>query len=520
MTIQSDSKHHHSRLSLAALLWETARRRPHATAIVFGESRISYQQLWDESRRYAAVLRDRGVRAGDRVALLLQNSPDFPRSYYAVQALGAVVVPVHTLLTASEISYQLKDAGARILIADEALADVGKEAADLAAIPLMTTGGSEFVDSDRLDQLARCVDPLEEPAARAPEDDAVILYTSGTTGKPKGAVLTQLNLFMNADVFACEVLRLREHDVILGCLPLFHSFGQTCTMNSAFRVGASLVLLPRFDGAVALAKLVDDEVTVFMGVPTMYLGLLDAAQRDPRRPNLRVAVSGGSALPVAVIDRVKQAFGVDVLEGYGLSETSPVATFNQEVFGCRPGTVGHPIWGVDVAIANPENDRRIEMLPANTLGEVVIRGHCVMKGYHNLPAASRAAIVDGWFRTGDIGSIDDDGFVRIVDRKKDMIVRGGYNVYPREVEDALMQHPAVTNVAVIGVPDAFYGEEVCAVVVRASAAQGVSAEEIVTWSKGRLAKYKYPRRVEFVDKLPLGPSGKVLKRELVARFCE
>jgi long-chain acyl-CoA synthetase len=324
---------------------------------------------------------------------------------------------------------------------------------------------------------------------------------------------------MNVTITTYDVIGLTSDDVILGCLPLFHSFGQICAMNSGFRAGAALVLVPRFDGAVALDAIEAHGVTVFEGVPTMYIALLDAARtREGALPALRMAVSGGASLPVTVMDRWREVFGSEIYEGYGLSETSPVATFNQRAVGRKPGTVGTPIWGVDVEIARAEVEDRIELVPTGEIGEVVIRGHNIFTGYLNNHAATTAAIVDGWFRSGDLGTKDADGFVSIVDRKKDMVLRGGFNVYPREVEEVLLRHPAVGQVAVIALPHDVHGEEVCAVVVRSPEGAAATAEEIVAWAREQIAAYKYPRVVEFVDAFPLGPSGKVLKRELVARF--
>jgi long-chain acyl-CoA synthetase len=295
-------------------------------------------------------------------------------------------------------------------------------------------------------------------------------------------------------------------------------------MNATFYRGSTIVLMPRFDGQQALDLMVKRNVTLFLGVPTMYIGLLDAARTNPARPPLRRGCSGGASIPLTVLEKFQEVFGVEVYEGYGLSETSPVATFNQADFGRKPGTVGCAIWGVEVAIARPEVEERIELLPPNTLGEVVIRGHNIMKGYHNNPEATAAAIVDGWFRSGDLGTIDDEGFVSIVDRKKDLVIRGGFNVYPREVEEQLLRHPAIAQVAVIPVPDEVHGEEVCAVVIRTPDAgdrdEDDLAREIVEWSKERLGRHKYPRIVRFTDAFPLGPSGKVLKRELVATYRE
>ena len=491
-------------LSLASILAESASRHPGRPAVIAGPDMIVYADLWRQARAYARFFLESGIRPGERIALLMPNCPDFPRAYYGILAAGAVVVPVHALLTAEEIAYILRDSGAKMLVCHEVLAAAGRAGADAAGVKFVPAGvpGSEPVDTFLL---------------RQEDDDAVILYTSGTTGTPKGAVLSQSNLVFNASVCAFDLFKLDSSDVLLCALPLFHSFGQTCVMNNAFRAGASIVMVPRFDGAAALDLMMRDRVTVFNGVPTMYVALLDAAKKDERRPSLRFAASGGSSLPLAVLEAWERAFNTTIYEGYGLSETSPVASFNQREFGRKPGTVGRGIWGVDLAIARAEVEDRIELLPPDELGEIVIRGHCVFKGYLNKPEATKAAIVDGWFRSGDLGTKDGDGFVTIVDRKKDMILRGGFNVYPREVEECLMRHPAVKQVAVIGVPHEVHGEEIHAVVVL-HAENGVIGEELIAWSQEHLAKYKYPRHVHFIEAMPLGPSGKVLKRELRQRY--
>ncbi|HEV2889755.1 MAG TPA: long-chain fatty acid--CoA ligase [Frankiaceae bacterium] len=496
-------------LSIASILAESAVRHAGRDAVVMGPQRTTYAELWADARRYAAALRERGVGPGDKVAVLIPNVPDFPKTYYGVLALGAVVVPVHALLKAEEIEYVLRDSGAKVLVCHDALQGEGAKGAELAEVPLVSPSA-----------LAEAATQVDTYVQRDAADEAVILYTSGTTGKPKGAVLSHLNVVMNVTISAFDVIGLRPDDVILGCLPLFHSFGQTCAMNSGFRAGATLVLMPRFDGPAALDAIEAYGVTVFEGVPTMYIALLEAARTDERRPRLRIAVSGGASLPMAVMDRWRETFGSEIYEGYGLSETSPVATFNHESIGRKPGTVGTPIWGVDVEIAKAEVEGSIELVTApGEIGEVVIRGHNVFTGYLNNDEATRAAIVDGWFRSGDLGTKDEDGFVSIVDRKKDMVLRGGYNVYPREVEEVLLRHEGIGQVAVIALPDPTHGEEVCAVVVRSPEAGDLTAEDVVAWSKERLAAHKYPRVVHFVDAFPLGPSGKVLKRELVARFA-
>jgi long-chain acyl-CoA synthetase len=513
-----------SMLSTAALLAESAQRYPDRVAVVAGTERVTYAQLWEQARRYAAVLADRGIGPGDRIALLVPNVTDFPRFYYGVLALGAVVVPVHALLVPDEIEYALRDSGAALLVAAGPLVENGSKGAELAGVPLLTSLLPEALPGiDRVEDVAPTVEPLRTYLPVAPDDDAVILYTSGTTGQPKGAVLSHFNLTMNAMLSATDIMQMEPaNEVVLGCLPLFHTFGQTCAMNAGFFAAATLVLMPRFDGGQALELMRAHNVTIFEGVPTMYLGLLDAVSSGGQPVSLKLAVSGGASLPVAVIERFKDVFDADIFEGYGLSETSPVATFNMPVYGRKPGTVGCAIWGVDVEIARADVEDRIELLPQGEIGEIVIRGHNVMTGYLDRPEATAEAIVDGWFRSGDLGTKDSDGFVTIVDRKKDLVIRGGFNVYPREVEEAMMRHPAIAQVAVIGLPDERCGEEVVAVVkLSADVADRPpddAAEELTTWGHENLGHHKYPRLIKIVDEFPLGPSGKVLKRELVARY--
>jgi long-chain acyl-CoA synthetase len=502
-------------LTIASMLAESATRFADNTAVVLGDLRLTYAQLWAHAKQYAAVLREQGIGPGDKVAVLLPNTPHFPLAYYGTIALGAVVVPVHALLKAEEIEYVLSDSGAKALICAAPLLGEGTKGAELAGVPVLAVMDGGDASITRIDTLALSATPIDTYVQRDPEDTAVILYTSGTTGYPKGAEITHLNITMNVAVLAQHSFEIDQNDTILGCLPLFHTFGQTVCMNTGFYVGATVVLLPRFDGAQALELLVNEQCTMFMGVPTMYVGLIEAAKTSELRPQLKAALSGGAALPLAVLERFAEVFGTQILEGYGLTETSPVATFNQVGFEPKPGTVGKAIWGVDVEIARAELDDRIELLPTGELGEIVVRGHNVFKGYLNRPEATAAAIIDGWFRTGDLGTKDEEGYVTIVDRKKDMVVRGGYNVYPRDVEEVLLRHPGISQVAVIGLPDAKYGEEVVAVVVKEGE---VTEAEIVAWSKQQLAAYKYPRRVIFTQSFPLGPSGKILKRELVVQY--
>jgi long-chain acyl-CoA synthetase len=516
-------------LSLAAVLAEPAWRRPHKAAVIQGGQEVSYGDLWAQSLAQAAALRQLGVEPGDRVALLSPNVVDFPRGYYAILAAGAVVVPIHLLLTPTEIAYILQDSGAKVLVAHVARAEEAAKAAEVAGIPVFPVGGpaaetAETAEAVETAETADPPEPLRTYLTRQPEDPAVIIYTSGTTGQPKGAILTQLNMVMNATVSAFDCNETSANDVALGCLPLFHIFGQTVSMNSIFRVGATVVLQPRFEPDEAIDLMLRHQVNTFHGVPQMYLALTGAAKARinagrTELPKLKIAVSGGASLPLPVLESFNQVFDTSIMEGYGLSETSPTATVNQALFGARAGTVGHTVWGVDVEVARADLDERIELLAPGELGELVIRGHGVFAGYLGRPEADAEALVDGWFRTGDLGTKDEAGYVTIVDRKKDLVIRGGFNVYPREVEDALVRHPAIAEAAVIGLPDEVHGEEVCACVILKAGASA-TAEEIIAWSQERLGRHKYPRRIEFRTQFPLGPSMKVLKRELRAELAQ
>ncbi|TCL87371.1 long-chain acyl-CoA synthetase [Curtobacterium sp. PhB142] len=513
--------------SVAAILAESAARYPDDVAVIVGDHRTTYAELWSETLAYAGALRARGVTEGSRVAMLVPNVADFARVYYATLALGAVVVPVHALLKRREIEYLLQDSGAMLLVCAAPLLTEGAAGAELAGVDVITVlapadhddhdGHDGHDGPDRLEALAAAAEPLDTYVPRDPFDTATILYTSGTTGKPKGAEGSHFALLEQVNTNLMSTFDMHRGDVLLGALPLFHTFGQTCTMNTGFRAGATIVMLPKFDGDAALSAMVEHGCEIFMGVPTMYMALLDAATRNDARPDLRYAISGGASLPLAVLERFQTVFDAPIHEGYGLTETSPVATFNHVGRAPRPGTIGTPVWGVDVEIADPATPDAIVLLPHGEIGELVIRGHNLMNGYLDRPEDTDAAIVDGWFRTGDLGTKDDDGFLTIVDRTKDMIIRNGYNVYPRQVEEVLATHPDVTMAAVFGVPHELHGQEIeAAVVLRAGAT--VSPDELVHFVSDEIAAYKFPRVVHVVDALPLGPSGKVLKRTLVEQF--
>lgn len=510
---------HAATASVASILKESADRHPDEIAIVVGPTHTTYAQLWAETRAYAGALRAKGVTDGSRVAMLIPNVADFPRVYYAVLALGGIAVPIHALLKQHEIEYVLRDSGATMLVCAAPLLAEGAAGAGLAGVDVVTVLAPAEMHTgfDRLEALAEAAEPIDTYVPRDPFDTATILYTSGTTGKPKGAEGSHFSLLEQVNVLLLSTFDMTTGDRVLGALPLFHTFGQTCTMNVAFRAGATVVMVPKFDGDTALRVMVDEKCDIFMGVPTMYMALLDAATRSDDRPTLKYAISGGAALPVAIIDRFRSVYGAEIHEGYGLTETSPVATFNHVGRPTRAGTIGTAIWGVDVEIADQSVEDRIVLMPSGSIGELVVRGHNLMTGYLNRPEETAKALVDGWFRTGDLGTKADDGYITIVDRTKDMIIRNGYNVYPRQVEEVLASHPDVMMAAVFGVPHESHGQEIeAAVVLRPGST--ATPDELIAFVSDEIAAYKYPRVVHLVESLPLGPSGKILKRELVLRY--
>jgi long-chain acyl-CoA synthetase len=494
--------------NLALDLREAAQMYPNRPAVRLDDTVLTYAQLDDLSARAAGWLRGRGLRPGDPVGIMAPNVPLFPVFYYGVLRAGGAVVPMNPLLKSREVAHYLGDSGARLVLAwDSAAGEAAGEAAAGAATAgadAVAIGGPTLAEIGAWPPVA-----AREMARRADDDTAVILYSSGTTGTPKGAELTHANLRRNASVTATSLLGLGPDDVVMGCLPLFHSFGQTCGLNAAVLSGACLTLIPRFSPAAALRVIERDRVTVFEGVPTMYVSMLGEGPGSADTSSLRVCVSGGAALPVEVLHGFEKAFGTVILEGYGLSETSPVATFNR-CDNRKPGSIGLPIEGVQLKLVSVDGSGDA---PPGEAGEIAIRGHNVMKGYLNRPEATAAALRGGWFHTGDLARADADGFYYIVDRKKEMIIRGGYNVYPREIEEVLYEHPAVLEAAVIGVPHPALGEEIgAAVTLRPGAVS--TPEELREYVRQRVAPYKYPRHVWLTDRLPKGPTGKLLKREI------
>jgi long-chain acyl-CoA synthetase len=490
--------------NLAYNLLAAAERYPEQRALRFEGGQLTYAELDQATARVVGLLRERGVLPGDRVGIMLPNVPEFALAYYGVLRAGGVVVPMNVLLKRREVAFYLNDSEAKLVLAWHELAEEVQPGAAAAGAECLLVAPAEF------GRLLSMVEPVSAVSARAADDTAVILYTSGTTGKPKGAQLTHSNLAINADL-SKQLFSLAPDDVILGALPLFHAFGQTCGLNAAVSAAASLALIQRFDPREVLEVIERHSVTVFEGVPTMYAALLHHPARerfDPR--TLRLCVSGGAALPVELLRGFERAFGCVILEGYGLSETSPVACFNHPNRERKPGSIGTPIEGVEMRLV--DDDRR--QAAPGAVGEIAIRGHNVMKGYWKRPEATAEAIdADGWFYSGDLARIDEDGRYFIVDRKKELIIRGGYNVYPREIEEVLYEHPAVREAAVIGIPHPELGEEVGAAVALKDGDE-VDAEELKAYVKGLVAAYKYPRHVWIVDELPKTATGKILKREI------
>ncbi len=506
-------------LNLATILRETTARQPSEAAIRIGDVAMSYTELHGLAQRFAGGLRGLGIGRGRHVALMLPNVPHFSIAYFGAHYAAAPVVPLNVLLTPDEIAYHLEDSDAVALVVWEGFYEQARAAFErVESCAHLIVAKADRGDltapegAQNMSALIADAEPVLDLPDTMPDDTAVILYTSGTTGRPKGAELTHFNLFYNADYVAHRLLA-GPKKTALCVLPLFHSFGQTVIQNATLRGGGTLVLMPRFEPEAAFELMQKHRVNLFAGVPTMYFALLHHPNADAYDlSSLSYCLSGGAAMPVEVMKAFDEKYGVNILEGYGLSETSPVASFNVADRPKKPGSIGIPIDGVEFRL---EADDGTILAESGQPGEIAIKGHNVMKGYYKRPEVNLRQIVDGWFKTGDIATRDDDGYYFIVDRKKDMIIRGGYNVYPREIEEVLYAHPAVAEAAVIGVPHDSHGEEVKAVLALKEGATA-TPEEIIAYCKEHLAAYKYPRLVEIRDALPKGPTGKILKRELRA----
>jgi long-chain acyl-CoA synthetase len=490
-------------MNLASLLTDSVARDGDHVAIRLDDIALTYAQLDGASAHIVGLLRDHGFELGDRVGIMLPNVPYFPVVYYGVLRAGGIVVPMNVLLRKREVAFYLEDSGAKLLFAWDGFAADAQAGAEQAGAECILVKVGEF------EHEVGAAQPITEVADVDDDATAVILYTSGTTGTPKGAELTHANLARNAQA-SRDMFGFGSEAMTLGALPLFHSFGQTCSLNATIGGGGTLSLIPRFDPGKALEIIQRDKVNIFQGVPTMYGAMLHHPGHESfDTSSLQLCASGGSAMPAELMRGFEDAFGCVILEGYGLSESSPVASFNHPDRERKPGSIGTPIKGVEMKVVDDDGAG----VAQGEVGEIVIKGHNVMKGYWQREDATAETIRDGWLHTGDMGKVDEDGYFFIVDRKKDMIIRGGYNVYPREIEEVLYEHPAVREAAVLGIPHDEYGEEVAAAVALKDGADA-SPDELREFVKGQVAAYKYPRRIWFVEDLPKGPTGKILKREI------
>jgi long-chain acyl-CoA synthetase len=516
-------------LNLVNFLEENARERPGQKAIISDEESLSYASLNTMANQVAHCLVNLGIRQGDKVALTCPNLPLFPVVYYGILKAGAVVTPLNVRFQVPEIAYHLKDSDAKVFICFEGAGQM----------PTGSVGYAAFQNVDSCEHFLLLTSNLEEPPRRkgslvlnslmagqpssfdtvqtSSGDTAVILYTSGTTGRPKGAELSHSNLVLNI-IFGANLEDRTDKDTQLVVLPLFHAFAQTVQMSAAFYAGSAISLLPGFAPDAVLAAMQRDNITHFAAGPAMYWALLNYAGADDYdlekiSHHLRICYSGGAAIPVDVMRNFEKKFSVKILEGYGLSETSPTAAVNRMDRESRPGSVGFPIRGVQIRIVD-EGDNDV---PRGDMGEIIVRGHNVMKGYYKRPEATAAALRNGWFHTGDVGRMDDDGYLYIIDRVNDVITRGNLRVYPRQVEEVLLTHPAVSLAAVVGLPDAQNGEEIKAFVVLKPEVR-LTTEKLVSWSRERMADHMYPRLIEFRDNLPMNATGKILKRDLRSKM--
>ncbi|MDQ0782363.1 long-chain fatty acid--CoA ligase [Chryseobacterium sp. W4I1] len=504
-------------LNLSILVEQIAKRNPEKPALSLDKTTLSYKIFHEKVCQTAHALTKKGIGHGDKVALLCPNILQFPIVFFGILKAGATVVPLSIFLKPEEITYHLSDSDSTMFFCFAGTPELptgkfGKEGFD------KTPSCRDFIsignladDVENFDNLIMNEKADFESYMTSSEDTAVIIYTSGTTGKPKGAELSHINLFTNAEA-STTIIASAEFEAQLVVLPLFHIFGLTVMMLAGIRRSLHLVLLSKFDAKTVYQLIPHFDIRIFAGVPSMYWALLNEDNTEENTNSikkLRICVSGGASLPVKIIDEFENSFGVPIIEGYGMSEGSPVVTFNQLKTGRKPGSIGTPIWGVDVKIV----DDRCNELPVGEKGELIYRGPNVMKSYYRKPKETEEVLKNGWMFSGDIAVKDEDGFFFIVDRKKEMIIRGGMNVYPREVEEMMMRNPDISMVAVIGIEDEKLGEEIKAFVVRKKESKA-SEEDIKLWTKERIAKYKYPRIIEFIDEMPLSATGKILKKNL------
>ena len=495
-------------LNLNENLKKSAARFPNRTAYTFLNQSTTYAELDKLVDCASSGLCGAGIRKGDRVALILGNCPEFVIAYYGILRAGAVVVPINPAYTSGEISYILSNSQAQAVITHSSLESTMtplREKLEQLKMVIYT----ESIDSEwTWEHLIQVTEGIFESTSIDKDDLAVILYTSGTTGKPKGAMLSHRNLASNAAAMS-QLAEFTEEDRIIAVLPMFHVFSIATCINIPIASGAAIVIVPKFSPTDVINSIRREKATIFAGVPTMFsflLQVLGATAKD--FSSIRACFSGGASIPVELLHRFEEKFQVPVLEGYGLSETAPVTAFNPLRGTRKPGSVGIEIPEVKNKVVDPNGME----VPRGEIGELIVKGPNVMMGYLGMPEATSSALKDGWFYTGDLARMDEEGYIYIVDRKKDMILVGGYNVFPREVEEVLYQHPAIVETAVIGMPDKEYGEIVMAFVVTND--EDITMDDILYFCQDKLAKYKLPKQVEFMKELPKNSTGKILKRAL------
>jgi long-chain acyl-CoA synthetase len=493
-------------------LQQSKNRYPEKEAILFGADRITYAELYEQTSRLSSALKEiENLQRGERVALFLPHRPDFVISYYAAVGLGAIVVSLNVMLKRDEVKFILNDSEAKILITSSRLLD---QVPDINETPSL----QKILCIDNADRpgVSAIDDLLARAATAAPaldlaqDEGAAILYTSGTTGKPKGALLSHGNLISNVSATVRHT-QMSSNDRLICYLPLFHCFGQNFIMNASVNSGATLVLHERFQPDEILDSLKSNRVSMFFGVPPVFLRFLGVPDIAEHFRPVRYCFTAAAPMPVTVARQWKEQVGQIIYEGYGLTETSPFASYNHDV-QYREGSVGTPIENVKMKVVDPEGH---DLAPGEQ-GEIAIKGPNVMLGYFRRPEETAEVVRDGWFLTGDIGKMDSDGYFYLIDRAKDMINISGFKVWPREVEEVLLQHPSLSEIGVVGIADPACGEAVKAFVVLKQG-HSISDSELIDFARERMAVYKAPRHVEFIDALPRNPAGKVLKRELRAR---
>jgi long-chain acyl-CoA synthetase len=498
-------------MTLVDLFATSLGRVPDRAAIVFRERRVTYRELDRLAGALAGLLREAGIAAGDRVVLVSPNLPEFGVGYLGVLMAGATVVPLNPLLKEEEVRYVLEDSGAGALIGLQTSLPILRAARRGLGrrCPLVCLDGPATGEAGDLWLPGALSERRRAPVVpRGGEDVAVCLYTSGTTGRPKGALLSHRNLIANLESFRL-VLRVTEEDVFLATLPLFHAYGATVLLLEPLSIGATVVVEPRFAPDVVLRAIAQHRVTLFAGVPSMYAVLAGTPRPSADLSSWRLCISGGAPLPIDVAEAFEARYGLPIYEGYGPTECAPVLTVNPPFGKRKLGSVGPPIPQVELRILDDGGNP----LPSGSVGEIVARGPNVMLGYLNRPVETAAVLRDGWYHTGDLGCMDEDGYCYIVDRKMDLILVGGLNVYPREVELVLTGHPGVAEAAVIGVPDPVRGEAPKAFVILRDGQQ-VTTQELLQWCRQRLANYKVPRSLAIVPDLPRTVTGKILKSEI------